>query len=286
MNADISRKYFLHRQIGTALCLAVLVIIALVTLSPIALLVINSFKPNTGIVGNPVALPERFDFQYIANAAKQMQFFKSIGWTFLITTVSLILIVIVSSAAAWMLARNKTKLSNVIFMAFVAAMLIPFQAIMYPLIQFFDGMGLKNIPGLIIMYGGFGLSMSVFLYHGFVKSVPRAVEEAAVIDGCNIFQLFFFVSMPLLKPITIMVIITNAMWIWNDYLLPFLVIGNSENKTLVLALYFSRILAGQYGNPWQLIFPAVFITIAPMIIAFLALQKYIVKGINAGAVKD
>ncbi|GMO29179.1 MAG: carbohydrate ABC transporter permease [Termitinemataceae bacterium] len=286
MNTDINRNYFLRRRLGTVVCMAVLIVWALITFAPIFLLIINSFKPNTSIVGNPVAMPENFDFQYIISAANQMHFLKSIGWTFLITTVSLILIVLVSSAAAWMLARNKTKLSSLIFMAFVAAMLIPFQAIMYPLIQFFDGMGLKNIPGLIVMYGGFGLSMSIFLYHGFVKSVPRAVEEAAIIDGCNVFQLFFFVSMPLLKPITIMVIITNAMWIWNDYLLPFLVIGNSENKTLVLALYFSRILAGQYGNPWQLIFPAVFITIAPMIVAFLALQKYIVKGINAGAVKD
>jgi raffinose/stachyose/melibiose transport system permease protein len=286
MNDTAGQKYFLHRRIGTTVCLTVLIVISLVTLAPILLLVINSFKPNTGIVDNPVALPKSLDFRYIENAAHQMKFLKSIGWTLFITTISLIVIVIVSSAAAWMLARNKTKLSNVIFMIFVAAMLIPFQAIMYPLIQFFDGMGLKNIPGLIIMYGGFGISMSVFLYHGFVKSVPKAVEEAAIIDGCNIFQLFFFVAMPLLKPITIMVIITNAMWIWNDYLLPFLVIGNSENKTLVLALYFSRILAGQYGNPWQFIFPAVFITIAPMIVAFLVLQKYIVKGINSGAVKE
>jgi raffinose/stachyose/melibiose transport system permease protein len=164
-------------------------------------------------------------------------------------------------------------------------MLIPFQAIMYPLIQFFDTLGLKNIGGLILMYGGFGLSMSTFLYHGFVKGVPLGVEEAAFIDGCNIFQMFFMIVMPLLKSITVTVIIINAMWIWNDYLLPFLVIGNSENKTLVLALYFARILAGQYGNPWQLIFPAVLITIIPIIVVFLFLQKYIVKGISAGAIK-
>jgi raffinose/stachyose/melibiose transport system permease protein len=187
--------------------------------------------------------------------------------------------------SAWIMVRSKTKLAYIIFMSFVAAMLIPFQAIMYPLIQFFDTMGLKNIPGLILMYGGFGLSMSTFLYHGFVKGVPLGVEEAAFIDGCNIFQMFFMIVMPLLKSITVTVIIINAMWIWNDYLLPFLVIGNSENKTLVLALYFARILAGQYGNPWQLIFPAVLITIIPIIVVFLFLQKYIVKGISAGAIK-
>jgi raffinose/stachyose/melibiose transport system permease protein len=170
-------------------------------------------------------------------------------------------------------------------MAFVAAMLVPFQAIMYPLIQFFEGFGLKNIPGLIFMYGGFGLSMSAFQYHGFLKIVPLSVEEAAFIDGCNIFQVFFLIVMPLLKSITVTVVIINAMWIWNDYLLPFLVAGNSENKTLVLSLYFARIVAGQYGNPWQLIFPAVFITIVPIIAVFLMLQRFIVKGISAGAVK-
>ena len=285
MNGINSRNYFLRRRVEDGLCLAALFAGALVSIAPLWLLAINSFKPNSAIVDNPLALPPVWDLSYIVNAAGQLGFFRSLGWTFLITFCSVTLITLVASMAAWILARNKTRLSNIIFMGFVAAMLIPFQAIMYPLIQFFDSMGLKNLGGLILMYGGFGLSMSAFLYHGFVKGVPLGVEEAAFIDGCNIFQLFFMIAMPLLKPITVTVIITNAMWIWNDYLLPFLVIGNSANKTLVLALYFARILAGQYGNPWQLIFPAVFITIVPMIIVFLVLQKHIVKGISAGAIK-
>ncbi|MDR2468815.1 MAG: carbohydrate ABC transporter permease [Spirochaetaceae bacterium] len=280
------RNYFLQKRIGTGICLSVLIAGALITLAPLWLLTINSFKPNTAIVDNPMKLPGSWDFQHIINAANQLNYLKSIGWTFIITLFSIILIVLISAAAAWILARNKTKQSSIVFMIFVAAMLIPFQAMMYPLIQFFDGLGLKNIPGLILMYGGFGLSMSTFLYHGFVKMVPLGVEEAALIDGCNVFQLFFLIAMPLLKPITVTVIITNAMWIWNDYLLPFLVIGNSENKTLVLALYFARVQAGQFGNPWQLIFPAVFITIVPVVVVFLALQKHIVKGINAGAIKS
>jgi raffinose/stachyose/melibiose transport system permease protein len=135
------------------------------------------------------------------------------------------------------------------------------------------------------MYGGFGLSMSVFLYHGFVKGVPLGVEEAAFIDGANVFQMFFMVVMPLLKSITVTVIILDAMWVWNDYLLPFLTIGNSDNKTLVLELYYARILAGQYGNPWQLIFPAVLISVIPVVFVFLFLQKYIVTGISEGAIK-
>jgi raffinose/stachyose/melibiose transport system permease protein len=282
---DRNKNYFLRKRIGLGLCIAALAIGSILTLAPLWILLVNSFKSHAAIIDNPLATPGVWDFQYIKNAVEQLSFFKSIGFTLVITMVSVCLIVLVSALAAWIMVRNKTKIANVIFMAFVAAMLIPFQSIMYPLIQLFDRVGLKNMPGLIVMYGGFGLSMSVFLYHGFVKGVPLGVEEAAFIDGCNIFQMFFLIVMPLLKPITVTVIIINAMWIWNDYLLPFLVIGNSVNKTLVLALYFARILAGQYGNPWQLIFPAVLITIIPIILVFLFLQKYIVKGISAGAIK-
>ncbi|MDR3114193.1 MAG: carbohydrate ABC transporter permease [Treponema sp.] len=258
---------------------------ALVTLSPLWILLVNAFKPQTRIVDNPIAPPGTLDFQYIRNALGQLQFLKSIGFTMLITVLAVALIVLLSSMAAWIMVRSKLKIAGFLFMAFVAAMLIPFQAIMYPLIQFFDALGLKNLGGLILMYGGFGLSMSMFLYHGFVKTVPLEVEEAAFIDGAHIMQMFFLIVMPLLKSITVTVIIINAMWIWNDYLLPFLVIGNSENKTLVLSLYFAQILAGQYGNPWQLIFPAVLVTITPIVVVFLFLQRFIVKGISAGAVK-
>jgi raffinose/stachyose/melibiose transport system permease protein len=279
------KNYFLWKKVENGLCIALLGIGGVLTLSPLWILLVNSFKPNSAIIDNPLSLPASWDFSYIANAVVQLDYFKSIFYTFIITLFSVALIVLISSMAAWVLVRSKLKAANIIFMAFVAAMLIPFQAIMYPLIQLFDGLGLKNMGGLILMYGGFGLSMSTFLYHGFVKSVPLGVEEAAFIDGCNIFQMFFSIVMPLIKSITVTVIIINAMWIWNDYLLPFLVIGNSADKTLVLSLYFARILAGQYGNPWQLIFPAVLITIIPIVIVFLCLQKYIVKGINEGAIK-
>jgi raffinose/stachyose/melibiose transport system permease protein len=281
----IGKNYFFIRRIQIVLRYGITAIGALLTLAPLWILLVNSFKSQPSIVGNPVAPPAVWDFQYIVNAFGQLQFVKSIGFTFIITLVSVALIVLISSMAAWIMVRTKTKISGVIFMAFVAAMLIPFQAIMYPLIQIFDALRLKNLGGLILMYGGFGLSMSVFLFHGFVKGVPMGVEEAAFIDGCNIIQMFFLIVMPLLKSITVTVIIINAMWIWNDYLLPFLVIGNSENKTLVLSLYFAQILAGQYGNPWQLIFPAVLITIAPIVVVFLFLQRFIVKGISAGAIK-
>lgn len=163
-------------------------------------------------------------------------------------------------------------------------MLVPFQAVMYPLISLMENLQLKNLLGLIIMYGGFGLSLSVFLYHGFIKSVPRSVEEAAVIDGCNILQLFFRVVFPLLKSTTVTVIILNASG-FERLSAAFLVIGNSDFKTLTLEIYYAKMLSGQYGNPWELIFPAVLVSIIPIIIVFLSLQKYFVKGVSDGAVK-
>jgi len=283
---SMNEHYFLKKKIRTILLYVVLTLTALYTLAPLWLLLVNSFKDQSEIISSPLGLPAGFTLSYLTNAAKEIHFFKALLVTTSITSISVLLIVVVSSMAAWMMVRNKGRASTFVFMCFVAAMLIPFQAVMYPLIQFFDDIRLKSATGLILMYGGFGLSMSVFLYHGFVKGVPRGVEEAATIDGCNIMQMYFYVVMPLLKSITVTVIVLNSMWIWNDYLLPFLVIGNSSTKTLVLELYFARITAGQFGNPWQLIFPAVLISIIPIIIVYLFLQKFIVKGISDGAIKS
>lgn len=276
-----------RRHAGTQVAAhAILILIALYTLSPLVFLLFNSFKSNNEIVETPIAAPSTWTFEYIIRAAEQINFFKSIGITIAITVVSVGLLVLISSLAAWVMVRSKSKLAKIMYLAFTAAMLIPFQSVMYPLLDIFEKLGLKNIPGLVIMYGGFGLSMSVFLYHGFIKSVPLSLEEAAILDGANIFQMFFKVVFPLLKGTTVTVIIVNGMWIWNDYLLPFLVIGNRDGvKTLTLELYFARLTSGQYGNPWELIFPAVLVTIIPIIILYIFLQKYIQAGVAEGAVK-
>lgn len=283
----MEKNYFKKKRLSLILRHTSLILISIYILAPLWILLVNSFKPHEDIIRSPLALPSSLDFSYILNAIKEINFFRGIFITLLISVASVALIVLISSLAAWMLVRVKNKASEIIFLAFTAAMLIPFQAIMYPLISSFDSYGLKNVLGLILMYGGFGLSMSIFLYHGFVKGVPLGIEEAATIDGCNVLQMFFYVVMPLLKSITVTVIVLNTMWIWNDYLLPFLVIGNSQgSRTLVLELYFARILAGQYGNPWQLIFPSVLISVIPVVILFLILQKHIVKGISDGAIKS
>jgi raffinose/stachyose/melibiose transport system permease protein len=278
-------KLPLRKLLFTALMYIVLTIIALYTIFPLLILFVNSFKSQNAIIANPMAFPVSFSFKYIAAAAVQIKFFQTFFITLIITVVSIFLIVISSALAGWAMVRAKTVYMKILFYAFTAAMLIPFQAVMFPLLTFFDNMNLKNIPGLIIMYGGFGLSLSVFLYNGFVKSVPASLEEAAVLEGAGVFHVVWDVVMPLLKGTTSTVIILNAMWIWNDFLLPFLAIGNGSQRTLTLALYFAKLTSGQYGNPWELVFPAVLITIIPVIIIFLFMQRFIVKGVTAGAVK-
>lgn len=264
----------------------ILVIMAIATLAPLLFLLFNSFKSNNEIIASPIALPSEWSFTNIINAIDKINFFGALGVTFMVTFCSVVLLIVVSSFAAWAMVRSKSVLSNILFMCFTAAMLIPFQSLMYPLLDIFESLGLKNIYGLILMYGGFGLSMSVFLYHGFIKSVPASLEEAALIDGANLFQMFFQVVFPLLKGTTVTVIVLNGMWIWNDYLLPFLVIGNKDGfKTLTLELYFAKLTSGQYGNPWELIFPAVLVTIIPIVLLYIVLQKYIVAGVAEGAVK-
>ncbi len=260
--------------------------LAILFVSPLYILIVNSFKPNVEIIESPLSLPSDFTFQYIKEAFVKIDFFRSFFNSLLITIISVLLMIVVSSLAAWMLVRNKTKASTVIFLALVSALLIPFQAIMYPLLSIFDALYLKNQLGLIIMYGGFGVATTTFLYHGFIKSIPPSLEEAAFIDGASTFQVYRNVILPLIKPITVTVAILNTMWVWNDFLLPFMTIGTNEAaRTLPLSLYFARIQAGQYGNPWTIIFPSVLIAVIPAVLFFFSLQKHIVKGITAGSVK-
>ena len=271
------------KRASRAILYVVLTIIALYTLSPLAFLLINSFKTQPEIVSAPLALPSSWDFGHLTGAAEQINFWKALAITALVTLTSVALLVVVSSLSAWMMVRNHTRFSNVLLLMFTAAMLVPFQAVMYPLISLMENLQLKNLLGLIIMYGGFGLSLSVFLYHGFIKSVPRSVEEAAVIDGCNILQLFFRVVFPLLKSTTVTVIILNAMWIWNDYLLPYLVLG-SDKKTIPVAIQLA--MQGAYGSTDYGGFMAMLVlAIVPIIIFYIFCQKYIIKGVVAGAVK-
>lgn len=217
MKQILGRK---DRMVGGVLYV-LLAMVTAYTLFPIYFLAVNAFKSQAEIVKSPIGLPKTLDFSYIIRAFEEINLFQGLGYTILVTAVSVLLLVLVSSLAAWVMVRSKSRLSSVLFMVFTAAMLIPFQSVMYPL----------------------------------------------------------------LKSTTVTVIILNTIWIWNDYLLPFMVIGNTRQKTLTLELYYAKNLASQYGNPWELIIPAVLVSSIPIIILYIFLQKQFIGGVADGAVK-
>lgn len=266
----------------------------LVFLYPFYIVTINSAKPIAEIVRTPTELPESFMtlFTNIRTIleARQIRYLQSFFNSVIITTLSLTLIGITSGMAAWVLVRTKTKLSMAIFLLFVSGLVIPFQVVMLPLVRFLElitmwtGIPLRDTHhGVILAYIGFGAPLSVFLFHGFIKSIPLEIEEAAIIDGCNKFQLFFRIVLPILKPIFVTLLVLNGMWIWNDYLLPILIIGvGGTTQTLPLAV---AGLAGAFVRQWDLILTSVLMAALPVVVLFLFAQKHIIKGMTSGAIK-
>ncbi|MGN1400651.1 MAG: carbohydrate ABC transporter permease [Bacillus sp. (in: firmicutes)] len=258
------------------------ILLGLLWLAPFYLLLVNSFKSKREIFSDILSFPESFSFANYVEAFEQLDFLKTLFNSLLITIVSVIIIIIFSSMAAYALSRNKSKASGIIFMLFVAAMLIPFQSVMIPLISFFGEFEMLNRTGLIFMYLGFGSSLSIFLYHGTLSSIPKALDEAAIMDGCNRFQVFWYIIFPMLKPITVTVAILNTIWIWNDYLLPSLVVNQPGMETIPLKMFF---FFGEYTKQWHLALAGLTIAIIPVIIAYFFAQREIIKGVSDGAVK-
>lgn len=270
------------------------IIWAVVVLSPFLLVIINSAKTSADIVISPISLPKNWlqiftNFQNVIHN-DSFNYWNSFFSSLIITTISLTLLTLFSSMAAWVLCRNKTKWSNFIFMLLVAAMVIPFQVVMLPLLTIFRSISsffgidmLQSYKGVIFAYIGFGGSMSVFILHGFVKGIPYELEEAAWIDGCSPERTFFKIIFPLLKPVQVTVLILNGIWIWNDYLLPSLMLGlNGKIKTLPVAV---SAFVGSYVKQWDLILSAAFLAMIPIIILFLFAQKQIIQGMVDGAIK-
>lgn len=263
-------------------------------MTPFILVVFNSAKTTAEISLNPVSLPTNWgqmktnlinvinnpNFSYISAFADSL----------IITAASLILIVLCAAMGAWVLVRNKTWWSNLLFMVFVAAMVVPFQVVMLPLVQWLRILGdfihIKlggTYQGIILCYLGFGASLSVFIFHGFIKSVPLELEEAADIDGCSRPGVFFRIVLPLLQPTAVTVLILNGIWIWNDYLLPLLVLGAAGDvQTLPLAV---ASFAGAFVKQWDLILTSALLAMLPIIILFLFAQRYIIKGMVEGSIK-
>lgn len=265
------------------------ILLSVCWLFPVYIVFVNSFKNRSELYESILALPEHFSFEYYEKAIKKMNFLHALGNSVLVTVVSILFIVVLASMTAWMLVRTNNVLSTVIFNIFVATMLIPFQTLMMPLMQEMGWIRdnlhipmLDNMGGLIYMYVGFGASMAVFLYHGFVKSIPISLEEAATIDGCTKLGVFWKIVFPMLKPTTMTVIILDVIWIWNDYLLPSLVLSSKANRTIPLSTFS---FFGQFTIQWNMAMAGLMLTIIPVVIFYLCAQKYIIKGVAAGAVK-
>ncbi|KJD45184.1 carbohydrate ABC transporter permease [Paenibacillus terrae] len=276
---ETSKRY----RAGTWVTELVMILVALIFLVPFYFLFVNSVKSFGDLLTDSAAWPQTFVWSNYARAWSITRFPEALWNSLVVTVVSNLSLALISSMAAYRMVRHPTRYNRVLFTLFVAAMVIPFQSVMIPLVKVVSTLGLMNsIGGLVICYLGFGAPMSIFLFHGFVKGVPVEVEEAATVDGCTPYGVFFRIVYPLMLPMMVTVIILNTLWIWNDYLLPSLVLQKAELRTIPIATY---AFFGQYTKQWDLALPALVLGILPVIIFFLAMQKYIIQGIMAGSVK-
>lgn len=280
------RKKQKQKAPQSALETLLLVLLAALTLVPLFLVVQNSFKSRFYISGDPFALPNKETFVALENYISGLSaggFFAAFGRSLLITVVSVGLIVICTSMAAWYLMRVRTALTKGMYYLFVFSMIVPFQMVMYTMTYLVGRAKLNTVLGMPFIYLGFGAGLSVFMLCGFIRGIPRELEEAATIDGCNPVQTFFLVVLPLLKPTAVTVAILNTMWIWNDYLLPYLVLG-TEKKTVPVAIQIA--MQGAYGSTdYGGLMAMLVLAMIPIVVFYLFCQKYIIKGVVAGAVK-
>ncbi|MBP3366277.1 MAG: carbohydrate ABC transporter permease [Treponema sp.] len=263
-----------------------LVLLSIVFLVPIALVFVNSFKSRLYISSSPFALPSKETFVGLENYVNGLStsgFFISFCRSVFITVASVLVIIVCTSMASWFIVRVKNKFTSVMYMLFAFSMIVPFQMVMYTMTFIVNRMNFDNVFGIVLVYLGFGAGLSVFMFTGFVKAVPLEIEEAAEIDGCNPLQTYFLVVFPILKPTAITVAILNSMWVWNDYLLPYLVLG-TDHKTIPVAIQIA--MQGAYGATDYGGFMAMLVlAIIPIVIFYICSQKYIIKGVISGAVK-
>lgn len=256
-------------------------------MTPFYLMFINSFKTRREIFANTTGLPSAWNFKNYADAMDRMGITSAFTNSIIITVGSVVLILLFSSMAAWVLVRDKSTKSKIVFYIFTAGMIVPFQAVMLPLVKWmgkinFGGFNMLGTHyGLMFMYLGFGASMSIFLYHGFIKGIPEEIEEAAIIDGCSKWQVYTKIVLPLLKPTTVTVAVLNSIWIWNDFLLPFLTI-NGKLNTIPLAM---NNFFGAFSKQWELAMAALILAIIPIVIFYFFVQKQIIAGIVQGSIK-
>ena len=255
-------------------------------LYPIFLVLINSFKKKGFITKNAFALPDERSFTGLSNFIRVIEkrnFFQAFGYWVLITVGSVAVIILCTSMCAWYITRVNSKFTKLLYLLCVFSMVVPFQMVMFTLSLVADRTGLRTPWGIIIIYLGFGAGLAVFMFCGFVKSIPLEIEEAAMIDGCTPLRTFFSVVLPIMKPTYISVGILETMWIWNDFLLPYLVLDLNKYKTISIAIQYMK---GSYGRvDMGAVMAALILAVIPVVIFYLACQKHIIKGVAAGAVK-
>mgnify|MGYP000733804135 FL=1 len=264
-----------------------LLVFTVIVLYPLFFILNNSFKGKFFISKNPFALPNSETFSGLTNYVNGLiktGLLSAIGWSFFITILSVILLIVFTSMTAYYITRVKSRVTTILYYMFAFSMIVPFQMVMFTMTSLADTCHLKNPLGMCVLYLGFGAGLSIFMFSGFIKSVPLEIEEAAMIDGCTPLQTFFGVVFPILKPTAITVAILNAMWIWNDFLLPYLVIGiSTKYKTIPVVV---QMLVGSNGNKdMGALMAMLVLSIIPIVIFYMACQKYIIEGVVAGAVK-
>ncbi|HEY2493195.1 MAG TPA: carbohydrate ABC transporter permease [Paenibacillus sp.] len=261
----------------------ILAVFAIVVFFPLYITLVNSFKTYNEVVSTVASLPTTFNFSNFETVWKQLNFGGVLMNSLTITVFSVVGILIISAPAAYQFVRRPGWVSSMLFLLILSSLVIPFQTLMIPLVKVSSELHLMDsIPGIIIMYWGFGIPLAVFLYHGFIKSIPRELEEAAFIDGNGIVGAFFRVVLPLLKPVTTTIAILHSLWIWNDFLLPLITLSSEKNRTISIA---SSVYFGQYMNEWHLAMAALTMASIPVIVFFIFMQRNIIDGITAGAVK-
>ncbi|WP_303972200.1 carbohydrate ABC transporter permease [Faecalicoccus pleomorphus] len=264
----------------------ILSILSIFWIAPIAIVLFNSFKSKVWINSDPFSLPNGETFVGLENykeAINGYDLLQAVFITVFITVVSVAVILICTSMCAWFITRIKNKVTKAIYILCIFSMVVPFQMVMFTLSKIANILGLTTPWGIVIIYLGFGAGLAVFMFCGFVKSIPKEIEEAAMIDGCTPLQTFFRVVLPIMKPTYISVGILETMWIWNDFLLPYLVLDINKYKTLSIAIQYMK---GSYGRvDMGAIMAALILAVIPVIIFYLSCQKHIIKGVAAGAVK-
>lgn len=264
----------------------VFIVLGVIYILPILVVLMNSFKKKIFINKEPFTLPTEQTWNGIENyvtAIDKYGLLDAVGWTIFITVGSVLVILICTSMCAWYITRIQTRFTKALYLLCVFSMVVPFQMVMFTLSLVADRTGLNTPWGIIIIYLGFGAGLAVFMFCGFVKSIPLEIEEAAMIDGCNPLRMFFSIVLPIMKPTYISVGILETMWVWNDFLLPYLVLDLNRFKTISIAIQYMK---GSYGRvDMGAIMAALVLAVIPVIIFYLACQKHIIKGVAAGAVK-